>query len=83
MSSLLKISKNQNAKFYQAHLMLAKWTDRAGQTHSQAIVQRYREAIKLYPRSVLYTIFGGNCSNKGTQVGESPLLPWEALQQNP
>ncbi|KAJ5763195.1 hypothetical protein N7533_001876 [Penicillium manginii] len=34
----------------RAHLLLAKWTDRAGQTHSQAIVQRYREAIKLYPR---------------------------------
>ena len=33
--------------------MLAKWTDRAGQSHSQAIVQRYREAIKLFPRLVL------------------------------
>lgn len=37
--------------------MLAKWTDRAGQTHSQAIVQRYREAIKLYPRLVALLIF--------------------------
>lgn len=46
----------QDAKFDQAHLMLAKWTDRAGQTHSQAIVQRYREAIKLYPRLVLHTV---------------------------
>lgn len=32
--------------------MLAKWTDRAGQTHTQAIVQRYRAAIKLYPKYV-------------------------------
>ncbi|KAJ5895477.1 hypothetical protein N7495_007168 [Penicillium taxi] len=42
--------QNQNDVPARAHLMLAKWTDRAGQTHSQAIVQRYREAIKLYPR---------------------------------
>ncbi|KAJ5225141.1 hypothetical protein N7468_006366 [Penicillium chermesinum] len=42
--------RKQNDVSAKAHLMLAKWTDRAGQTHSQAIVQRYREAIKLYPR---------------------------------
>ncbi|KAJ5778568.1 hypothetical protein N7520_001814 [Penicillium odoratum] len=42
--------QKQNDVPARAHLMLAKWTDRAGQTHSQAIVQRYREAIKLYPR---------------------------------
>jgi serine/threonine-protein kinase ATR len=34
----------------QAHLLLAKWTDRAGQTHSEVIIQRYREAIKLHTR---------------------------------
>lgn len=34
----------------QAHLLLAKWTDRAGQTQSDVIVQRYREAIKLHNR---------------------------------
>ncbi|KAJ5708031.1 hypothetical protein N7488_007832 [Penicillium malachiteum] len=42
--------QKQNDVPARAHLLLAKWTDRAGQTHSQAIVQRYREAIKLYPR---------------------------------
>ncbi|CEJ55236.1 Putative UVSB PI-3 kinase [Penicillium brasilianum] len=42
--------KNQNETAAVAHLMLAKWTDRAGQTHSQAIVQRYRTAIRLYPK---------------------------------
>ncbi|KAJ5935678.1 hypothetical protein N7466_005225 [Penicillium verhagenii] len=42
--------QKQNDVPARAHLMLAKWTDRAGQTHSEAIVQRYREAIKLYPR---------------------------------
>ncbi|KAJ5731044.1 uncharacterized protein N7483_005552 [Penicillium malachiteum] len=41
--------QKQNDVPARAHLLLAKWTDRAGQTHSQAIVQRYREAIKLYP----------------------------------
>ncbi|KAJ5108762.1 hypothetical protein N7456_005437 [Penicillium angulare] len=42
--------QKQNDIPARAHLLLAKWTDRAGQTHSQAIVQRYREAIKLNPR---------------------------------
>ncbi|KAJ6104203.1 hypothetical protein N7523_010523 [Penicillium sp. IBT 18751x] len=42
--------QNANVTAARAHLLLAKWTDRAGQTHSQVIVQRYREAIKLYPR---------------------------------
>ncbi|KAL4956177.1 hypothetical protein BDW69DRAFT_181790 [Aspergillus filifer] len=40
----------QNFLAARAHLLLAKWTDRAGQTQSDAIVQRYREAIKLHPR---------------------------------
>ena len=34
----------------QAQLLLAKWTDRAGQTHSETIVQSYREAIKLFSK---------------------------------
>ncbi|KAJ5791400.1 uncharacterized protein N7518_008411 [Penicillium psychrosexuale] len=50
MSFLSGRGQNQNESTALAHLMLAKWTDRAGQTHSQAIVQRYREAIKLYPK---------------------------------
>ncbi|KAL4939554.1 hypothetical protein BDV06DRAFT_34599 [Aspergillus oleicola] len=40
----------QNLLAARAHLLLAKWTDRAGQTQSDIIVQRYREAIKLHPR---------------------------------
>ncbi|KAJ5543050.1 hypothetical protein N7535_005479 [Penicillium sp. DV-2018c] len=50
MSFLSGHGQHQNESTALAHLMLAKWTDRAGQTHSQAIVQRYREAIKLYPK---------------------------------
>ncbi|KAJ5143080.1 uncharacterized protein N7515_001867 [Penicillium bovifimosum] len=50
MSFLSGHGQYQNESTALAHLMLAKWTDRAGQTHSQAIVQRYREAIKLYPK---------------------------------
>ncbi|GAT25415.1 UVSB [Aspergillus luchuensis] len=41
--------EHQNMLLARAHLLLAKWTDRAGQTQSDAIVQRYREAIKLHP----------------------------------
>ncbi|KAL4803894.1 hypothetical protein BDV18DRAFT_166188 [Aspergillus unguis] len=39
--------KHQNSLAARAHLLLAKWTDRAGQTQSEIIVQRYREAIRL------------------------------------
>ncbi|KAL4888524.1 UVSB PI-3 kinase [Aspergillus ambiguus] len=42
--------KHQNLLAARAHLLLAKWTDRAGQTQSDVIVQRYREAIKLHSR---------------------------------
>ncbi|EAU37733.1 hypothetical protein ATEG_02771 [Aspergillus terreus NIH2624] len=42
--------KHQNLLAARAHLLLAKWTDRAGQTQSDVIVQRYREAIKLHTR---------------------------------
>ncbi|KAL4923269.1 protein kinase MEC1 [Aspergillus undulatus] len=42
--------KQQNLLAARAHLLLAKWTDRAGQTQSDIIVQRYREAIKLHSR---------------------------------
>ncbi|PWY69808.1 hypothetical protein BO94DRAFT_502566 [Aspergillus sclerotioniger CBS 115572] len=42
--------RHQNLLLARAHLLLAKWTDRAGQTQSDAIVQRYREAIKLHSR---------------------------------
>ncbi|PYI12112.1 hypothetical protein BO78DRAFT_392787 [Aspergillus sclerotiicarbonarius CBS 121057] len=43
-------AKHQNLLLARAHLLLAKWTDGAGQTQSDAIVQRYREAIKLHSR---------------------------------
>ncbi|KAE8374326.1 protein kinase [Aspergillus bertholletiae] len=42
--------KHQNLLAARAHLLLAKWTDRAGQTQSDVIVQRYREAIYLHSR---------------------------------
>ncbi|PYH47273.1 protein kinase MEC1 [Aspergillus saccharolyticus JOP 1030-1] len=42
--------KHQNILAARAHLLLAKWTDRAGQTQSDVIVQKFREAIKLQPR---------------------------------
>ena len=62
--------------------MLAKWTDRAGQTHSQAIVQRYREAIKLYPKYVELLLLLIRSFLTDKQVGKGTLLPREALQQN-
>ncbi|KAI9373995.1 hypothetical protein BJX61DRAFT_532757 [Aspergillus egyptiacus] len=46
-SSASTYETNQNLLAARAHLLLAKWTDRAGQTQSDIIVQRYREVIKL------------------------------------
>jgi hypothetical protein len=65
----------------QAHLLLAKWTDRAGQTQSDVIVQRYREAIKLHSRYDR-TIPGLSNGLTGQQVGKGALLPGQTLQQD-
>ncbi|KAH1487347.1 hypothetical protein LV164_008254 [Aspergillus fumigatus] len=40
----LKNGKQQNLIAARAHLLLAKWTDRAGQTQSDVIVQRWEKA---------------------------------------
>ncbi|KAK2760373.1 serine/threonine-protein kinase M1 [Arachnomyces sp. PD_36] len=42
--------QQQNALNARAYLLLAKWMDRAGQTQSEVIVQRYREAISYQTR---------------------------------
>ncbi|KAL4877252.1 hypothetical protein BJY04DRAFT_230764 [Aspergillus karnatakaensis] len=49
-SAKLVHEKSQNQLAARAHLLLAKWTDRAGQTQSDIIVQRYHEAIKLHSK---------------------------------
>ncbi|KAI1919319.1 serine/threonine-protein kinase M1 [Ophidiomyces ophidiicola] len=40
----------QNMLTAQAHLLLARWMDSAGQTQSDVIVQKYRQAIKFHTR---------------------------------
>ncbi|PGH17548.1 hypothetical protein AJ79_01148 [Helicocarpus griseus UAMH5409] len=42
--------QKQNMLTARAHLLLAKWMDSAGQTQSEVIVQRYRQAIKFHSR---------------------------------
>ncbi|QSS66872.1 phosphatidyl inositol 3-kinase [Histoplasma capsulatum] len=42
--------QKQNMVTARAHLLLAKWMDSAGQTQSEVIVQRYRQAIKFHSR---------------------------------
>ncbi|PGG99288.1 Atypical/PIKK/ATR protein kinase [Polytolypa hystricis UAMH7299] len=42
--------QRQNILTARAHLLLAKWMDRAGQTQSEVIIQRYRQAIKFHSR---------------------------------
>ncbi|MCJ1394432.1 serine/threonine-protein kinase M1 [Xylographa bjoerkii] len=40
----------QNILTARAHLLLAKWIDRAGQTQSDVIIQQYKKAVDLYNR---------------------------------
>ena len=42
--------QQQNLVSARAHLLLAKWIDRAGQTQSKLVVERYKNAIKLHDR---------------------------------
>ncbi|KAJ5806956.1 hypothetical protein N7474_010548 [Penicillium riverlandense] len=70
--------QHRNELAARAHLLLAKWTDRAGQTHSQAIVQRYREAIKLYPRWEKAHYYLGKHYNKILESEKSKPMGKEA-----
>ncbi|KAK2852165.1 hypothetical protein FQN49_005303, partial [Arthroderma sp. PD_2] len=40
----------QNILMARAHLLLAKWMDSAGQTQSEVIISRYRQAIKYHSK---------------------------------
>jgi serine/threonine-protein kinase ATR len=77
VSFLSSRGQNANVTAARAHLLLAKWTDRAGQTHSQVIVQRYREAIKLYPRCVTSFAFG-YCRLIRRSGGKKHTTTWES-----
>ena len=43
--------RRQNPVAARAHLLLAKWIDRAGQTQSDVIIQQYRTATEFHNRS--------------------------------
>ncbi|KAF9892395.1 serine/threonine-protein kinase M1 [Aspergillus nanangensis] len=70
--------KHQNLLAARAHLLLAKWTDRAGQTQSDVIVQRYREAIKLHSRWEKAHYYLGKHYNKILDSEKSKPLGKEA-----
>ncbi|KAL3460576.1 hypothetical protein BJX64DRAFT_278456 [Aspergillus heterothallicus] len=70
--------KQQNLLAARAHLLLAKWTDRAGQTQSDIIVQRYREAIKLQARWEKAHYYLGKHYNKILDSEKSKPLGKEA-----
>ncbi|KAA8650030.1 protein kinase MEC1 [Aspergillus tanneri] len=70
--------KSQDLLTARAHLLLAKWTDRAGQTQSEVIVQRYREAIKLHPRWEKAHYYLGKHYNKILESEKAKPLGKEA-----
>ncbi|GIK07921.1 serine/threonine-protein kinase M1 [Aspergillus viridinutans] len=73
-----KSEKQQNLLAARAHLLLAKWTDRAGQTQSDVIVQRYREAIKLHSRWEKAHYYLGKHYNKILESEKAKPLGKEA-----
>lgn len=42
--------QQQNLLTARAHLLLAKWLDRAGQTQSDIIIQKYKKAVEFFNR---------------------------------
>ena len=42
--------QQQNLVTARAHLLLAKWIDRAGQTQSDVIIKRYKKAVEFHNR---------------------------------
>ncbi|KAL8939500.1 MAG: hypothetical protein Q9216_003328 [Gyalolechia sp. 2 TL-2023] len=56
--------QEQNVPKARAHLLLAKWVDRAGQTQSESIVQEYKQAIKWYARCEKAHYYLGKHYNK-------------------
>ena len=42
--------QQQNLLMARAHLLLAKWVDKAGQTQSDLIIQRYKKAVEFHNR---------------------------------
>ncbi|KAL2832369.1 hypothetical protein BDW59DRAFT_104134 [Aspergillus cavernicola] len=77
-SSISTHEKHQNLLAARAHLLLAKWTDRAGQTQSDIIVQRYREALKLRARWEKAHYYLGKHYNKILDSEKSKPLGKEA-----
>ncbi|KAL2807609.1 hypothetical protein BJX63DRAFT_436875 [Aspergillus granulosus] len=77
-TSISTHEKQQNLLAARAHLLLAKWTDRAGQTQSDIIVQRYREAIKLQARWEKAHYYLGKHYNKILDSEKSKPLGKEA-----
>ncbi|KAF7116577.1 hypothetical protein CNMCM5793_005058 [Aspergillus hiratsukae] len=77
-SGVSKSEKQQNLLAARAHLLLAKWTDRAGQTQSDVIVQRYREAIKLHSRWEKAHYYLGKHYNKILESEKAKPLGKEA-----
>ncbi|KAK2737122.1 serine/threonine-protein kinase M1 [Myotisia sp. PD_48] len=49
-TSSLSTNNQPNILLAKAHLLLAKWMDGSGQTQSEIIIQRYREAISYHSK---------------------------------
>ena len=70
--------QKQNPLKASAHLLLAKWIDRAGQTQSDVIIQQYKKAVDYYCRweKVHYCL--GKHYNKLLE-SEKAKPPWKQV----
>lgn len=73
-------AQQQNLLTAQAHLLLAKWLDSAGQTHSSALRSQYQLAAKLYSQWEKGHYYLGRHYNK--LLESEKLLPPEHQAQS-
>ena len=69
----------QNLLKARAHLLLAKWIDRAGQTQSDLIIHQYRNAVEFHSKWEKSHYYLGKHYNKLLE-SEKAKPPWKQAQ---
>lgn len=71
--------QQQNLLKAKAHLLLAKWIDRAGQTQSDVIIHQYKKAVEFHGRWERGYYYLGKHYNKLLE-SEKAKPPWKQAQ---
>lgn len=73
------LQQQQNLLKARAHLLLAKWIDRAGQTQSDVIIHQYKRAVDFHNRWEKGHYYLGKHYNKLLE-SEKAKPPWKQAQ---